>query len=79
VRFVVTDRDIFDSTRLGAEVAAALQKLYPGKIDFPVNRTLIGSNAFVLGLAAGKDPVVLLKAEPLEKFKEIRGKYLLYR
>ncbi len=79
VRLVVTDRDIFDSTRLGAEVAAALQKLYPGKIDFPVNRTLIGSGAFVLGLAAGKDPVELLKAEPVEKFKEMREKYLLYR
>jgi uncharacterized protein YbbC (DUF1343 family) len=79
VHFVITDRDIFDSTRLGAEVAAALQKLYPGKIDFSLNKTLIGSDAFVKGLAAGEDPVGLWKAEPLDKFRQIREKYLLYR
>jgi uncharacterized protein YbbC (DUF1343 family)/CubicO group peptidase (beta-lactamase class C family) len=79
VRFVVTDRDVFDSTRLGAELAAALQKLYPGKIDFTVNKTLIGSAAFTRGLADGKDPEALLKAEPLDKFLAIREKYLLYR
>src|SRR4029077_15375834 len=33
-RFVITDRGQFDSIRLGLEVAYALQKLYPGKIDF---------------------------------------------
>jgi uncharacterized protein YbbC (DUF1343 family) len=79
VRFVVTDRDAFDSTRLGSELAAALQKLYPGKMDFAPNKTLIGSDAFVRGLAAGKDPVDLIKAEPLDKFNEMRQRYLLYR
>jgi uncharacterized protein YbbC (DUF1343 family) len=79
VRFAVTDRDVFDSTRLGAELAAALQKLYPGKMDFTLNRTLIGSAAFLRGVAAGQDPVALLTAEPLAKFLEMRDKYLLYR
>jgi uncharacterized protein YbbC (DUF1343 family) len=79
VRFVVTDRDIFNSTRLGTELGAALRKLYPGKIDFALSKTLIGSNAFMQGLAEGGDPVELLKAEPVEKFEEIREKYLLYR
>jgi uncharacterized protein YbbC (DUF1343 family) len=79
VRFVVTDRDVFDSTRLGTEVATALQKLYPGKIDFTLSKALIGSNAFVQGLAAGKDPFELMKGEPLERFNEMRQRYLLYR
>jgi uncharacterized protein YbbC (DUF1343 family) len=79
VRFVVTNRDIFDSSRLGAEVAAAVQKLYPGKINFTTNKSLIGSSAFLRGVAVGTDPVALLKAEPLEKFNEIRAKYLIYR
>jgi hypothetical protein len=79
VRFAVTDRDIFDSTRLGSELAAALRNLYPGKIDFAVNKTLIGSAAFIQGLTAGKDPVDVLKAEPLDRFKQMREKYLLYR
>jgi uncharacterized protein YbbC (DUF1343 family) len=79
VRFIVTDRDIFDSSRLGAEVAAAVQKLYPGKINFSTDKSLIGSGAFLRGIAAGGDPVELLKGEPLEKFKEIRERYLYYR
>jgi uncharacterized protein YbbC (DUF1343 family) len=79
VRFVITDRDIFNSTRLGTELAAALQKLYPGKIEFSVNKTLIGKVGFTKGLAAGLDPVALLKADPLDRFLEMREKYLLYR
>jgi uncharacterized protein YbbC (DUF1343 family) len=73
VRFVVTNRDVFDSTRLGAEIAAALIKLYPGKMDFSVNKTLIGNVEFA------KDPLAFMKAESLEKFKETREKYLIYR
>jgi len=33
VRFVVTDREAFPSSRLGLEIAAALRKLYPPRID----------------------------------------------
>src|SRR5262249_5758065 len=42
VRFQVTHRDLFDATRLGLELAVALQKLYPGKVDFAANKRLIG-------------------------------------
>jgi uncharacterized protein YbbC (DUF1343 family) len=80
VRFVVTDRDKFDSTRLGAELIAALQKLYPGKIDLEVNRKLIGSGAFIRAIALGADPLQALSAEAaaLEHFRTVREKYLLY-
>ena len=44
MRFVVTNRDTFDSTRLGLEVAYALNKLYPGKIAWQENRFLIGNH-----------------------------------
>jgi uncharacterized protein YbbC (DUF1343 family) len=73
VRFVITDRDVFDSTRLGAELAVAVTQLYPGKLDLAVNKSLTGSTAFA------KDPMAQLKTESLEKFKEMRAKYLLYR
>jgi uncharacterized protein YbbC (DUF1343 family)/CubicO group peptidase (beta-lactamase class C family) len=53
VRFVVTDRESFDSTRLGLEIAAGLQSLYPGKIDFEKCRFLIGSRAMVEKLKQG--------------------------
>jgi uncharacterized protein YbbC (DUF1343 family) len=79
VHFTITDRDAFNSTRLGTELAAALQKLYPGKIDFAVNKPLIGNNAFIQALAAGQDPEQLLNAESLDQFMATRAKYLLYR
>jgi uncharacterized protein YbbC (DUF1343 family) len=75
VRFLVTNRDIFDSTRLGTELAAALQKLYPGKIDFMVNKGLIGSLSFIATLKSGAVP----PPEPLDAFLAMRAKYLLYR
>ncbi len=41
---MITNREAFDSTRLGIEVAAALEKLYPGKLDFEKCRYLIGNH-----------------------------------
>jgi uncharacterized protein YbbC (DUF1343 family) len=81
VRWVVTNRESFDSVRLGLEVAAALQKLYPGKISFAASRKLIGSDAVIGALEAGEDPrAIEQKIEgPLQDFLLIREKYLLYR
>ena len=59
VRFVVTNRELFDSTRLGLELAAALEKLYPGKIDFSACARLIGSDDVIRRLEAGEDPARL--------------------
>ena len=80
VRFVVTDRARFDSTRFGVELAAALQKLYPGKIDFEKCRSLIGSRAIVDGLKEGQDASTLWKQmeSDAELFTERRKVYLLY-
>ncbi len=47
VRFVITDRDSFDSTRFGLEVGYALEKLYPGKIAWEINRFLIGNHEVI--------------------------------
>jgi uncharacterized protein YbbC (DUF1343 family) len=81
VRWVVTNRELFDSVRLGLEVAAALQKLYPGKIPFETNRKLIGSEATLRALETGEDPRVIEQTldAPLRDFLQIREKYLLYR
>jgi uncharacterized protein YbbC (DUF1343 family)/CubicO group peptidase (beta-lactamase class C family) len=59
VRFVITDRDQFDSIRLGLEVAYALNKLYPGKIDFELSKQLIGNRKVIDALKAGDDPRVI--------------------
>jgi uncharacterized protein YbbC (DUF1343 family) len=81
VRLVVTNRDVFDAGRFGVELAAALRFLYPGKIVFGANRTLIGSNSLVKGLEVGTAPEDLLRQEEesLTRFREMREKYLLYR
>ena len=81
VRFVITNRDDFDSARLGLEIAAALQKLYPGKIDFDANRKLIGSAEVIRALTAGDDPrdIQQKMADSVAAFIKLREKYLLYR
>jgi uncharacterized protein YbbC (DUF1343 family)/CubicO group peptidase (beta-lactamase class C family) len=81
VRFVLTNRDTFDSTRLGLEVAYALGKLYPGKIAWQDNRFLIGNHQVLKAMADGADPRGVLEEmrDSLARFIERRDKYLLYR
>jgi uncharacterized protein YbbC (DUF1343 family)/CubicO group peptidase (beta-lactamase class C family) len=81
VRFEITNRELFDSTRLGLELAAALQKLYPGKIDFAKNRRLIGSDDAIRRLQAGNDPREIQASfqDAVAAFVKLREPYLLYR
>jgi uncharacterized protein YbbC (DUF1343 family)/CubicO group peptidase (beta-lactamase class C family) len=80
VRFVITNREALDSSRLGIELAAALQKLYPNKMDFPLNKRLIGNEEVIRALQAGEDPrqIQQKQQEALEQFLKVRAKYLLY-
>ena len=80
VRFVITDRESFDSSRLGVELASALQKLYPGKLDFENCRWLIGNRAVIDDLKNGTDPSVIWSLDQREAtgFVRRRQPYLLY-
>ena len=80
VRFVVTDRDAFDSTRFGLELGSALEKLFPGKIPWDVNRFLIGNREVIRAEKAGEDPrsIVEKMQDSVAQFVERRRKYLLY-
>jgi uncharacterized protein YbbC (DUF1343 family)/CubicO group peptidase (beta-lactamase class C family) len=85
VRFVVTDRESFDSTRLGLELAAGLQSLYPGKIDFEKCRLLIGSRAMIEKLKQGIPPqdtdassLWMDAQQQAAAFDDRRKPYLLY-
>jgi uncharacterized protein YbbC (DUF1343 family)/CubicO group peptidase (beta-lactamase class C family) len=80
VRFVITDRDRFNSVDFGLELAAALRELYPGKMDWRADRFLIGNEATLDGLM-GTKPVETLIEDTfgrLRDYIERRGKYLLY-
>ena len=81
VRIEITDRARVVSTRLGIELACAIQKLYPGKIDWKRGRLLWGSNAAIEAIERGDSPEQIEASfrAPLEKFRRVRGKYLIYR
>lgn len=80
VRFVITDREAFDSTRLGLELCVALNTLYPGKIDFPANLKLIGNRQTVAAIQALEDPKSIQQSwEPaIERWSQLRQQFLLY-
>ncbi len=80
IRFVITDRESFDSTRLGIEVAAALRKLFPGNIDFEKCRWLIGNHDIIAELASGTDASAIWShvQQQATEFAERRKPYLLY-
>jgi uncharacterized protein YbbC (DUF1343 family) len=81
VRFVITDRERFNSFRLGIELMTQLEKLYPGKIAFEKNERLIGSRKVIEQIRKGVDPRIIETSieEELKKFLALREKYLLYR
>jgi uncharacterized protein YbbC (DUF1343 family) len=80
VRFVVINREIFSSVRLGLELAYALQKLYPGKIDFEACRLLLGNRKVIDAMKAGDDPrtIELGLEDDLHAFLDRRKGFLLY-
>jgi len=81
VRFVVTDRNEFDSTRFGLELAYALEKLYPGKIPWDTNRFLIGNHEVTAAAKGGVDPRTIVERmeDSLAAYLRRREKYLIYK
>ena len=65
---------------VGKGLAAALQKLYPGKVDFPAGKRLIGSDEVIRQLQSGEDPRTIQQGfqDAVAAFAERRARYLLY-
>jgi uncharacterized protein YbbC (DUF1343 family)/CubicO group peptidase (beta-lactamase class C family) len=80
VRFVVTDRDQFNSTRFGIELGVALARLFPGKMSFAGNERLAGNGELLKSMEAGMDPAALLARQrpAVDQFSSRRARYLLY-
>ncbi len=80
VRFAVTDREQFRAVEFGVELAATLERLYPGKIDFEVSKGLIGNRALLDGLKSHRPAAELEKqmAHDEEAFEARRKPFLLY-
>ena len=80
VNIIVTDRNALDAPELGAEIASALQKLYPGQYKIARLDSLMVSKSSFDAIAAGEDPRRIAEdwQESIRKFEAIRTKYLLY-
>ncbi len=81
VNIVLTDRDGLDAPELGIELASALRKLYPA--DFKIERMLelLANQAVYDALVAGQDPRRIAQdwREGLDRFLQVRQKYLIYK
>lgn len=80
VSIIVTDRNALDAPELGAEIASALQKLYPGQYKIARLDSLMVSKSSFDAIASGEDPRRVAEdwQESIGKFEAIRTKYLLY-
>ena len=80
VRFVITDRERFDSTRFGITLANALNVLFPNKMDLDRCRWLIGNSEVLGELKSGDDASTIWNRseKQTEEFVERRKAYLLY-
>jgi len=80
VQIAVTDRNVLDAPELGAEIAGALESLYPGAYKVAGVDSLMVNKTSLEALTAGQDPRHIAEQwrEGLERFEIVRAKYLLY-
>jgi uncharacterized protein YbbC (DUF1343 family) len=77
----VTDRAKVRSMRVGLEIAAILQKLYPKQFDVSKLIELVGNSETVQQVQAGVPPekIVASWSDGLTAFDQVRRKYFLYK
>jgi uncharacterized protein YbbC (DUF1343 family)/CubicO group peptidase (beta-lactamase class C family) len=80
VFIIVTDRVAMRPTRLGLEIASALQRLYPTKYEIDQAVKLLGSKDAIARLKAGDDPAAVAASwgAAEARWRQLRAKYLLY-
>ncbi|HEV7519764.1 MAG TPA: exo-beta-N-acetylmuramidase NamZ domain-containing protein [Candidatus Angelobacter sp.] len=81
VNIIVTDRTVLDAPEMGIELASALKKLYPENWKMEHMISALSNQQVFDQLASGEDPRSIAQGwqDDLEKFKELRQKYLLYK
>ena len=80
VFIVVTDRAALRPVRVGVEIASALVKLFPGKLEVDAAARLFGSAAGLDRIKAGDDPAAIAASWSAReaRWRLLRAKYLLY-
>lgn len=81
VNIIVTERNALDAPELGIELASALHKLYPEAFHMEKMMDILLNQATYDALVRGDDPRRIAESwrEPLERFQQVRQKYLIYK
>ena len=81
VFMIVTDRAAIHPVRVGAEIAAMLNKLYGAKYELEAADKLFGSKEGLAQIRGGADPADIITswAAGEARWRSLRAKYLIYR
>lgn len=81
VNIIVTERNALDSPELGIELASALHTLYPNDWKIARFTELLANREIFDAVFAGDDPrhIAQIWRMDLEKFMELRQKFLIYK
>jgi uncharacterized protein YbbC (DUF1343 family)/CubicO group peptidase (beta-lactamase class C family) len=80
VRIVLDNRNKLNAPALGIEIASALHQLYPKQFKLGDTLGMIGARTTLNAIRDGEDPRAIVASwqDPLENFRLLRAKYLLY-
>jgi len=81
VNIFVTGREFLDSPQLGLELASALHTLYPEQFHMEKMAEIVANENVLSALMQGKDPrgIELDWQDELQKFQQLRDRYLIYK
>jgi uncharacterized protein YbbC (DUF1343 family) len=81
VNILLTGRNALDTPELGIELASALHKLYPQQFHMERMTELLLNQAAYDAIIQGEDPRRIAQdwQDALEKFEQLRQKYLIYK
>jgi uncharacterized protein YbbC (DUF1343 family)/CubicO group peptidase (beta-lactamase class C family) len=81
VNIVLIERNALDGPELGVELASALHKLYPEQFHMEKMMELLINQSAYDAIAQGEDPRRIAQdwQEGLNKFQQVRQKYLIYK
>ncbi|HTM26437.1 MAG TPA: serine hydrolase [Vicinamibacterales bacterium] len=80
VFIIVTDRTALHPVRVGLEIAAALNRMYPAQYQLETAARLLGSRETLARIRNGDDPAAIAASWALaeSKWRSLRSRYLLY-
>jgi uncharacterized protein YbbC (DUF1343 family) len=81
VFIVITDRHAVRPVRVGVEIASALLRLFPGRLEIDRAARLFGSVDGLTRIKSGEDPVAIAAswAAAESRWRLLRAKHLIYQ